>query len=94
MADASQQIADGFKRAVDAQMRYYQALGTVTTEYWKTLISIWTEAPLPINLGALRPNSALSSTPVTASAAAAATPALVLEAEEGKQAHGAFMVEN
>lgn len=91
MADAQQQIADGFKRAVDAQMRYYQALGNVTTEYLKTLMSIWTDAPLPINLGPFRPTA---STAPAATPAAAATPALVLEAEQGQQAHGAFMVEN
>ncbi|MEP6691316.1 MAG: hypothetical protein ABJD07_09175 [Gemmatimonadaceae bacterium] len=90
MADNAQQITDGFKKAVDAQMRYYQALGDVTTEYVKSLMGIWSDVKLPLNLGALKPNASSAATP----AAATATPALVLEAERGQQARGVFMVEN
>lgn len=81
------------RRAIDANLRYYKALGEVTQEYVQSLLGVWRD--LPIRLGSL---GSLGSTPA-AGPATRATPSggtatLVLEAEAGQEAESVFMVEN
>lgn len=86
-------IEEPVRRAIDANLRYYKALGEVTQEYMQSLLGVLRD--LPIRLGSL------GSTPARASAstAARATPSggsanLVLEAEAGQEAESVFLVEN
>jgi hypothetical protein len=81
------------RRAIDANLKYYRALGEVTQEYVQSLLGVWRD--LPIRIGSLGSSGAAGP----ASAATRATPSggtatLVLEAEAGQEAESVFMVEN
>ncbi|MGH7504394.1 MAG: hypothetical protein ACRELX_02030 [Longimicrobiales bacterium] len=79
------------RRVMDANLRYYEALGQITQEYWKAVFGVFRE--LPIRLGAPRPSGASpAATPNPTAPASAAT--LVLEGTAGDEAQGVFMVEN
>jgi hypothetical protein len=82
------------RRAVDANMRYYEALGRVTQEYWKAIFGIVRE--LPVRFGAASPaaTAAHGSGGIPNPTATATTATLVLEAESGGEARGVFLVEN
>jgi hypothetical protein len=89
-------IEEPVRRALDANLRYYRALGEVTQEYVQALLGVWRD--LPIRLSSL---GSLGSPPVAASAAtgtrgtpSGGTAILVLEAEAGQEAESVFMVEN
>ncbi|MBV8200760.1 MAG: hypothetical protein JOZ15_09065 [Acidobacteria bacterium] len=99
------QLAATWQRAIEANVRYYQALGEVTTQYLRSLAGLWGDWRLPVDLGAWRlsPTPAAATAPPAAAppaaaspaaAPAAAVPALVLEAEAGAQARGVFLVSN
>ena len=80
-------LEDTLRRAMEANLRYYEALGRVTQDYWKAMFGIWRE--LPVRLGGAqntaRPQAA-SPPPAPAT--------LVLEGDVGGDAQGVFMVEN
>jgi hypothetical protein len=88
---------DALRRAIDANVRYYQALGQVTADYVRALAGVWSNVKLPIDLGTIRMPAvrARQAAPAPApSAAPESAPALVLEAEAGEEAVGVFMVDN
>jgi len=73
------------RRAAEANMRYYSALGQATADYVKAVVDIWQ--------GLARPDGAVASTaPSTPSPSIG--PALVLEAAAGASARAAFVVAN
>jgi hypothetical protein len=91
------------RRAFEANLRYYEALGQVTQDYVKALFGIVKEIPaivkeIPIRLPALKLTPSATTPPAAAPPANPSTPAsaatLVLEAEAGGEAQGVFMVEN
>lgn len=91
-------LDETLRRAMDANLRYYQALGRITADYLEALTSIWSSA-LPLDLGTLRvPLGGKRGKAATAQAAPTrepdTTPALVLEADAGQEARGIFMVDN
>jgi hypothetical protein len=74
-----------WRRAVDAQLRYYRSVGQLSIEYARAV------------LGAVRAARPAQPTPTSAPptpALPAAAPVLALEAEEGSWAVGMFVVEN
>lgn len=80
------------RRAVDANMKYYEALGRITQDYWKSIFGIWRE--LPVRFGGVQPASAGAAPPAANPTASATAATLVLEAEAGGEAQGMFLVEN
>ncbi len=82
-----------WRRVFQANLRYYEAVGRLSVDYVRAV------AGAVGSLGAGLPASAAAATrraapPVPPPAAGASAPALVLEAEAGKRAEGAFIVEN
>jgi len=77
-----------FRRALEANARYYEALGQVTTDYLKALAGVLGEVKLPTTL------ASRAAAPAPPAASAAAPSAMVLEAPAGHTAVGAFMVQN
>lgn len=89
-----------FRRALEANARYYEALGQVTTDYLKALAGVVGEFRLPsqlggraAGLGAARPVAAPPA-PVAPTDPVKAASAMVLEGVAGQEAVGAFMVQN
>lgn len=90
------------RRAVDANLRYYEALGRLSVEYLQTLAGLVEDVTLPRLGGVSMSRSALPPTappgpalpPRPAPEGAAPVAALVLEAEQGGTATGLFMVQN
>jgi hypothetical protein len=80
-----------FRRAVEANLRYYEALGQVTQEYWKALFGIMKNLPVRLGGGGA---SSTSTAPPASSTAPASAATLVLEGQAGSEAQGVFMVEN
>jgi len=81
-----------FRRALEANARYYEALGQVTTDYLKALVGVLGDVRLPASLGG-RP-AAPAAPPAPAAAPTPAPSAMVLEGAAGQTAVGAFMVQN
>ncbi|MGN6193264.1 MAG: hypothetical protein ACTHM4_14140 [Rhodanobacteraceae bacterium] len=84
-------IEEPLRRVMDANIRYYGALGEIAQDYWKTVFGVVRD--LPIRFGtrsAAAPSTAASNPSVRATTAAA----LVLEGIAGDEAQGVFMVEN
>jgi hypothetical protein len=77
--------------AMEANLRYYEALGQVTQEYFKALFGIVKD--LPVRLGGGGANAASTARPANSTAPASAA-TLVLEGQGGSEAQGVFMVEN
>lgn len=77
------------RRAMEANARYYEALGQVTADYLKALVGVLGDVRLP-SVAVGRP--AAPTAPAAPPEAPAA--AMVLEAAAGKSAVGAFMVQN
>lgn len=81
------------RRAIDANLKYYRALGEVTQEYVQSLLGVWRD--LPIRLGSLGSSRAAGPAAATTRATpSGGTATLVLEAEAGQEAESVFMVEN
>lgn len=105
MADRSP-TEEAIRKALEANTRYYEALGRVTTEYVQTLTEIFSGVKLnlpPIRLGV--PATEAGARPATAQAAPQPTPspqivaevampALVLEGAPGEEVRGVFAVSN
>jgi hypothetical protein len=79
-----------WRRALEANARYYEALGQVTTEYLKALVGVLGDVKLPASLA----GRAAAPVPPAATPPAPAPSAMVLEAPAGQPAVGAFMVQN
>lgn len=80
-------LEETFRRAIEANVRYYEALGQATADYVKALVDVLRDLPLTIRAGTEpRPGAPPPS--------AARFPAMVLEAEAGGHALGVFLVEN
>jgi hypothetical protein len=78
-----------FRRAVDAQVAYYRAVGQLSVEYARAVLgAVRSAAPATVTA----PVSVSAQIP--AAAAAPAAPVLALEAEAGSVAGGVFVVEN
>ena len=82
-----------WRRVLQANLRYYEAVGRLSIDYVRAV------AGAVGSLGAGLPASAAAATrraapPVPSPPAGPSAPALVLEAEAGKRAEGAFIVEN
>jgi hypothetical protein len=95
------QIESTLRRAFEANMTYYQALGSALTDYVRSLAGLWGDLRLPFDPGTWRfapdvtpSQAATASAPPAPPAAARATPVLVLEADAGQEARGAFVVSN
>jgi hypothetical protein len=81
-------LDQAWRRALEANARYYEALGQVTADYLRTLMGVLGELRLPARFG-------LREAPPAAPAPPPAPPAaMVLEAAAGQAAAGAFMVQN
>ncbi len=76
-----------WRRAMEANTRYYEALGQVTADYLKALVGVLSDVRAPAGAGGSQPQP--SAPPPEAPPAA-----MVLEAPAGKSAVGAFMVQN
>ena len=92
------QLMDVWRRALDVNIRYYTAMGQLAVDLVKTLVSTITDLQSETPPGEQSPGAAApppkppSSSP--ASDATASTSTIVLEAEAGRAALGAFLVEN
>jgi hypothetical protein len=88
---------DLLRRALEANLQYYAALGRLTVDYLEALGSIARRVEVPAKLGN-RTGTLRQSAPAPAPAAPAPAPAppavMVLEAEAGGTAIGVFLVEN
>ncbi len=79
---------------MDANLRYFQAIGQVTQEYWKAMFGIWRNLPVRL-MGTGGPVAVEQSAKhAAATTSSAAGRVLVLEAEARSEAHGVFVVEN
>jgi hypothetical protein len=91
-------LEEPLRRALDAHLHYYEALGKITQEYWKDLFGIVRDFPVrfgPLGASASSPSARpASATAPTAAAPAASPVTVVLEAESGSEAQGVFAVEN
>lgn len=74
---------------MEANTRYYEALGQVTVDYLKALVGVLGDVRLP-TVGNARPAAPAQPAPQPEQPPAA----MVLEAAAGKSAVGAFMVQN
>jgi hypothetical protein len=90
MADAG---SDVVRRALEANLQYYSALGRLTLDYFEALGSIARQVEVPANLGN-RTITFRQMTPAAPAAPAQLPAVMVLEAEAGGTAIGAFLVEN
>lgn len=83
------------RRALEANLQYYEALGRATRDYWAAVSRLWRD--LPLRVGNVRfgapAGPGLAARPAAAPAPAAPA-TLVLEAEAGGEAQGVFMVDN
>ena len=80
---------DVLRRALEANLQYYAALGRLTVDYLEALGSIARQVEVPARTLTFRQSA--PATPVPAPAPPAVT---VLEAEAGSTAIGVFLVEN
>lgn len=81
---------DLVKRAFDANVRYWEAVGRATTDYVQAVTKIWADAPVSWTPGIAMPWARRPSTDTRS----AATPALLLEAVAGAQARAVVLISN
>ena len=94
-------VSDAWRRAAEANMRYYQAWGRLAKEWLDEIVGVGRDVAVAAALKAdtTSPVMMRTSAPPAPSSAASATatpngPTLVLEAAGGNEASGAFLVEN
>jgi hypothetical protein len=75
-----------FRRTLRTNLRYYGGLIELMANYLQGLANIFSDFGQPSSVGAHEAHQPLNSRVVS--------PALVLEAESGEQAHGVFSIEN
>lgn len=79
---------------MDANLRYYEALGKITQDYMRALFGVFRDIPIRLPIGsATSTQTAAAPKPANASASTSAA-TLVLEAGSGEEANGVFLVEN
>lgn len=78
-------LPDLWRRAVDAQIRYYRSVGQLTVEYGRAVAGVLR------GVRGTRPAGEAAAPPETQPLSA---PVMALEAEEGSAASGMFVVEN
>ena len=100
MADGSG-IADLWRRALDVNVRYYDAYGKLATEWLRELAATMSDLRLPLRLPTLvtdpvptRPATSAPSPPTPRPPPTASSPALLLEGDAGHEAVGVFLVDN
>jgi hypothetical protein len=93
MADRSP-LEEPLRRVMDANARYYEALGQITQEYWKAVFGVFRDLPVRFGSSGAPPAAAASQPPTPNPTAPAAAATLVLEGGAGVEAQGVFMVEN
>jgi hypothetical protein len=81
-------LGHAMRRAVETNLRYYEAVGRLTADYLRALAGVWDEARR-----ATPGWQFAAAAPRGASAASAAT-AVVLEGAAGEEVRGAFVVTN
>jgi hypothetical protein len=97
---ASEQPSGLLRRAIEANLEYYTALGRLSVEYLQTLSALVTETRVPILRGVSltrtgnMPADETSRQNRPAPGTAASVAALVLESAHGGTATGLFMVQN
>lgn len=86
-------LTDLVQRAIEANVRYYDALGRITRDYWQAVFAMVRDAPSLVNQ--LRksategsPSPSARDTPTTSTAS------LVLEGTPGAEPSAVFMVNN
>jgi hypothetical protein len=93
-------LAEAWSRAMEANARYYETWGRLTSSWLRELADVSSGLRLPrvvtvrTEPAAHRSPSAPSPAEASAAAQPAQAAALVLEASGGQQASGAFLVEN
>jgi hypothetical protein len=99
VADQRPDLGLVLRRVSEANLRYYQAWGQLTVDYVSSLVGLVGDltranrsqsGPVSAPVQMMTPAAAPMATP----AAAPPPPAMVLEAESGGHAVGAFLVEN
>jgi len=94
MADAPP-ASDLLRRALDANLQYYAAIGRLTVDYLEALGTIARNVEVPARLPTPAVTFGQSAPPPAPPPPAPPTPAvMVLEAEAGGTAIGVFLVEN
>lgn len=91
----SDRMNEAWSRLLDANVRYYEALGKVTSDYVAAITRAILPGPLAIklpigNLTSRPPHASPESQPVAKSSG----PLLVLEAPAGQTARSAFVINN
>jgi hypothetical protein len=84
-AELPRASAELVRRAVDANLRYYEAVGEVTLEYLRALRALASDRP-PASGALTAPTAPTVSPPVA--------PTLVLEGASGETVVSAFLIEN
>ncbi len=92
-------LEDVVRRAYDAHVRYWEAVGRATTDYVQTAIKIWADAPISWTPGVRATSPMGSAASPTASLEGHTAPktvvaALLLEGIAGTQARAVVMVSN
>ncbi len=86
-------IEDVVRRAIDANLKYYEGLGRLTVDYVSALAEVVSGSKLPIRLGRkAEPSKSTAASGPTA--AAQRIPALLLEGGTGTEAQAMFVVNN
>ena len=79
------ELAQLWRRSLDASLRYYRSLGQLTADYARAVAG---------TAGEVRTRGREPREPIARARAAAAGPVMALEATDGSAAVGMFMVEN
>jgi len=90
-------LTQALRRVSEANLRYYEALGKLTIDYWSSVFGVLGElSGRALSSSGVHPQPTTAAPAPAAAAAApiAQAPAMVLEAPVGGQAMGAFLVEN
>jgi hypothetical protein len=97
-------MEDLVKRAFDANLRYWDAVGRATTDYVQAVSKIWSDAPITWtpgvnsrttnNAGAASASNTASVSSPAASASSNNGPSLLLEGLAGTQARAVVMISN
>lgn len=82
------------KRAIDANLRYYEGLGRLLLQYVGDLRSVGQDAGIEVTRGVSAAAARAARPGATQSPQAAAAPALVLEGPKSAVVQGLFMVSN
>ncbi len=74
------------KRGIDANVKYWEAVGRAASDYVQTVSKIWADAPIAFTPGTFTTRSTTTTRP--------SGPALLLEGPAGTQARAVVMISN